>query len=43
MKILAQATSEEDAEEQIKELLFPTTNQSKPLEEPKGTSQTESS
>ncbi|KAF2591923.1 hypothetical protein F2Q70_00040529 [Brassica cretica] len=37
------ATSEEDAEEQIKELLFPTTNQSKPLEEPKGTSQTESS
>ncbi|KAF8104866.1 hypothetical protein N665_0166s0050 [Sinapis alba] len=35
------ATSEDDAEEQIKELLFPTTKQSKPLE-PKGTSQKES-
>lgn len=36
------ATSAEDAEGQMKELLFPTTNQSKPLE-PKGTSQKESS
>lgn len=42
MKTLAQATSAEDAEGQMKELLFPTTNQSKPLE-PKGTSQKESS
>ncbi|CAF2085021.1 hypothetical protein BRARA_F01621 [Brassica rapa] len=36
------ATSAEDAEGEMKELLFPTTNQSKPLE-PKGTSQKESS